>query len=257
MTGLSHILTTGSTAGSTVFSLYAYHILASEQVVNSVPLLDSLYQWIWVGEWHEFMWAGAWVVVGIILCVLGGILPDIDLDQSVISQLIGRTKRRAKKRAALREKAEKNYLRKRGRTNRSKLSPDEQKDLEKILKSVEVPSVFGEHRTTTHTIWAVLILGVLASFFHIFFFLVFGYVLHLVLDSFSTSGVCWFWPFEQYKRVGQFGKVKRGKHLSLYKTSNPSEYILVGVYLVLVLGPAIYLGYQAAVLCADNISQYF
>lgn len=92
-----------------------------------------------------------------------------------------------------------------------------------------------EHRTWTHTIWAVCIFLLLSIRLPSIRFLAAGYALHLVLDSFSTSGVCWFYPIENYRYYKNGAKVKKGKHIKLYKTNQPAEYIIMGIIICLTI----------------------
>ena len=52
------------------------------------------------------------------------------------------------------------------------------------------------HRTITHTIWIVILLAAASWSFHSIFLaaLTLGYALHILEDSFSNQGICWFYP---------------------------------------------------------------
>src|SRR5690554_7007684 len=52
------------------------------------------------------------------------------------------------------------------------------------------------HRTFTHTLWAVLVLGILSVFVDngYLYMLTLGYTLHIVEDTFSRQGICWLYP---------------------------------------------------------------
>lgn len=82
------------------------------------------------------------------------------------------------------------------------------------------------HRGFTHTVWMVAILigiykwlefanlgGVQATraviLPYVFGFII-GYVSHLVADAFSTSGIAWFYPLQQYKDYVNGASVVRG-----------------------------------------------
>lgn len=78
------------------------------------------------------------------------------------------------------------------------------------------------HRTWLHSIWFVLIFGIASIWIRVFFFLSFGIFTHLFFDSFSRSGVKWFYPLRN-----------RHHKLKLYRTSNVSEYICMGIVVAL------------------------
>jgi len=58
---------------------------------------------------------------------------------------------------------------------------------------------------------------------HLPFWLLIGYLLHLVEDSFSKNSIHWFWPFSKFKRSTR----KRTGHVS--------EYLILGFALCLLL----------------------
>lgn len=82
-----------------------------------------------------------------------------------------------------------------------------------------------EHRTWVHTIWFILLVTWPCVFFKPFVCLGIGCFFHLLCDSFSKCGVCWFYP--KYKKYG-FAKVKKGHFIYLYG-SEPVAWILCGV----------------------------
>lgn len=71
-----------------------------------------------------------------------------------------------------------------------------------------------KHRTWTHTIWAVVILGLSALVWKPLWALWLGYTLHLFWDSFSVSGCQWIYP------------IKTKHFVKLYQTSGFSEWLL-------------------------------
>lgn len=91
---------------------------------------------------------------------------------------------------------------------------------------------FG-HRTWTHSIWAVAAVLALAEWLPVpgARGLAFGYILHLIMDSLSSMGVCWLYPFRRYvymdhgtwrKGSGGHGpKTAEGHRLKLYRTGRP------------------------------------
>lgn len=88
------------------------------------------------------------------------------------------------------------------------------------------------HRTWTHSVWALALLYLLARRWHIVYWLLAGYALHLVWDSVSTMGVCWLWPLSQYKEYPGGAKVAYGHNVRIYRTGDVSE-IAVDVMVVL------------------------
>ena len=93
-----------------------------------------------------------------------------------------------------------------------------------------------EHRTWTHTIYGIIVFGILSIFYPILFFLTLGAFIHLVLDSPSVCGVCWFYPISKYRHFGGSGAKVKEKHiLKLYRTGEPSEYVFVGLLLLCTL----------------------
>ena len=70
------------------------------------------------------------------------------------------------------------------------------------------------HRTITHTIWVVLVLAGISIYFkNIYVFaIVLGYTIHIIQDSFSKCGICWFHPlFGSYTNYGNAVK-KKGRN---------------------------------------------
>lgn len=89
------------------------------------------------------------------------------------------------------------------------------------------------HRTITHSIWPVLILWLLGWLVYpLWAWVALGYTIHLLLDTPSAAGVCWFWPISKYRRYGNGAFVKKRHVLKLYKTSSTSETVCVAVVVV-------------------------
>ena len=69
-----------------------------------------------------------------------------------------------------------------------------------------------KHRTWSHSIWLVGVFGFLSYFFwsvdfyfaRVFLILAMAIGLHIVEDSFTVSGVRWFWPIGFKFRLGNF-----------------------------------------------------
>lgn len=94
------------------------------------------------------------------------------------------------------------------------------------------------HRGGTHSIIGLVITFVLLAFIqgqymsqnaqYMPFWLVLGYLLHLIEDSFSKDGVRWFWP------LGKRGLRTGGKFLA-YTTGGIGEYLLLGFMVCLLI----------------------
>lgn len=84
--------------------------------------------------------------------------------------------------------------------------------------------IHGKHRTWSHTIWIPLLICALGyEVTPWFYVLAFGYTWHLVMDSFSACGVCWFWPFQKYREYGGGARVASGHTLKLYHAGDAAE----------------------------------
>ena len=97
--------------------------------------------------------------------------------------------------------------------------PDADHPHSTIGKIIHLPF---KHRTWTHAVYFPVVFIVIGIFYRWVFWLGIGCLLHIFWDAFSASGVDFFYP-------------KKNKHhfLKLYHTSQPSEYVLVGISLCL------------------------
>ena len=97
--------------------------------------------------------------------------------------------------------------------------PDIDSPYSRIGKVIHLPV---KHRTWTHAIYIPVILLITGIWIRSIFWLGLGYLLHLICDSFSLSGINWFYP-------------RKHKHhiFKLYRTSHTSETIVVTTYAVL------------------------
>lgn len=90
------------------------------------------------------------------------------------------------------------------------------------------------HRTITHTLWAVLSLGLPTYFINdpYIYALWFGYVLHIIEDSFSRQGIAWLYPFTTYTHYGSGAVVKKGRNPKwfYYRTGSATE---TGIFYVM------------------------
>lgn len=90
-----------------------------------------------------------------------------------------------------------------------------------------------EHRTWLHTAYIVIAFAILGIFIRPFIAFAIGYFVHLLFDSPSTCGVCWFNPFG-YKHYPNGGKVKKGHFIILY-FNDITAYIVCAVVWLLVI----------------------
>ena len=94
----------------------------------------------------------------------------------------------------------------------------------------------GEHRTWTHSIWAIAVLAAVSYTLPVCVFFLAGYLLHIILDSVSNGGVCFFYPIQKYRKYGKGAKVKIGHKWRLYSSGGPGEYFIDGFTVCLTFG---------------------
>lgn len=92
------------------------------------------------------------------------------------------------------------------------------------------------HRGGTHSLIGVFVVFILGTFIqqnylavsgqNMTFWLVFGFLFHLIEDAFSKEGIHWLWP---YKRK------RRRKKIIYYTTGGIGEYLILGFTLCLLL----------------------
>ena len=97
------------------------------------------------------------------------------------------------------------------------------------------------HRTWTHSIWFVLPFLWLGTKNRFMFWMALGIILHILLDSFSASGVSFFYPFTSM-RTYRRAKAYRGHGLTLYSVGDPAEDIFMLLVVVISLGFFVYMG---------------
>lgn len=98
------------------------------------------------------------------------------------------------------------------------LLPDLDSPYSLIGKKLYLPIA---HRTWLHSIWFVIPFAVGSIWVRVLFFLALGMFVHLFFDSFSRSGIKWFYPFSWRHSI------------KLYHTSQVSEYVCTGITVVL------------------------
>lgn len=84
------------------------------------------------------------------------------------------------------------------------------------------------HRTITHTIWVISGLFLISYFFGqtILWMISFGYLFHVIQDSFSVQGIDWLWPIGKgYKNYGG-ASIKRGFHIGIYRVGGILETVI-------------------------------
>lgn len=104
------------------------------------------------------------------------------------------------------------------------LLPDCDSEKSIVGRLVHIPV---KHRTWTHTIWCIIPLTLMGFAVPCFFFLAYGYFLHILFDSLSKGGICWFYPISQYKTWASGAQVKKNHKFYLYRTGKTSEIILL------------------------------
>lgn len=115
----------------------------------------------------------------------------------------------------------------------------------KVVSNV-TRTAFG-HRGITHSFIGIFVVYGLMLFFQknylapptkwLPFWLIVGYLAHIIEDSFSSRGVHWTWPF--------FNKKRKQRLFIYYRTGSLSEYLLLGFFMCLII-VELYLFYQAA-----------
>lgn len=116
------------------------------------------------------------------------------------------------------------------------LLPDCDVDTSAFGRFVHIPL---EHRTWMHSLWVplamVLVLYVWQGWVWSLW-IVFGYVVHLVLDSWSVMGVCWFYPYPGFRGYSGGARVKssRGhRFFKWYHAGTQEETIVVAALVII------------------------
>ena len=99
-----------------------------------------------------------------------------------------------------------------------------------------------KHRTITHSVWPLLLFGYLSIWTPYAAVFCLGMFFHLLEDSLSAAGICWFWPFVRYKEYSSGAFVAPGHQVRLYHTGRASESILSVVLIFLFLAAAVCCG---------------
>lgn len=93
----------------------------------------------------------------------------------------------------------------------------------------------GSHRGITHSVWPVLIFCLLTWKYRLLAWLTLGYVLHLLWDSVSAAGICWFYPFQKYREYSGGARVAEGHRVKLYHAGDMAELAIVIISVTLAL----------------------
>ena len=121
------------------------------------------------------------------------------------------------------------------------LLPDIDSKESMLGKYIHLPSFVG-HRTWTHSIWFLGLFVLLGVFEAWFLWLSFGIAIHIAVDAVSAAGVCFFYPFERYKRYANGAFVKKGHMIKLYRTNAPSEGIICVIFVIVAMTSCILFG---------------
>ncbi|NGT68456.1 metal-dependent hydrolase [Clostridium perfringens] len=100
------------------------------------------------------------------------------------------------------------------------------------LKIISYPlSIFFKHRGGLHSIIPIIIILWIGILLNSKFILSvsLGYFLHLLGDTFSRSGVNWFWPFSNKS-------IKIPIKLLTYKTGSIKEYVILFISILILIG---------------------
>lgn len=110
------------------------------------------------------------------------------------------------------------------------------------------------HRTWSHSIWPLLLLfGISYKFTYAYPFTI-GYFLHLLMDSVSAAGICWFYPVTTYKTYSSGAFVARNHRIKLYYTGKLSENWFVWTITGICVAILMY-GYRWEII--EKIKNYF
>ncbi|HFD2034878.1 TPA: metal-dependent hydrolase [Clostridium perfringens] len=99
------------------------------------------------------------------------------------------------------------------------------------LKIISYPlSTIFKHRGFLHSIAPVILIFTLGIFLRSLFIksIALGYLLHLVGDTFSESGIKWFLPF--YNK-----DIKMPLGILRYRTGGLKEYVILGISIVILM----------------------
>lgn len=105
-----------------------------------------------------------------------------------------------------------------------------------------------EHRTWTHTIWCIILFSILSFVVPCFYWLTYGYFLHIFFDSLSKGGICWFYPISKYKKWTSGAQVKMNHKIYLYRTGEMSEGVLVTIVAIIAI---------IAIICSIQLTVHY
>lgn len=79
------------------------------------------------------------------------------------------------------------------------------------------------HRTITHAIWIPIILLYFSFRLPLLLPIALGWIIHILYDTPSNAGVCWFWPYPGYVHYDSGAFVKKHHTFKLYKAGSNTE----------------------------------
>ena len=113
------------------------------------------------------------------------------------------------------------------------------------------------HRKVTHTVWVLILLFGLGWYFKngYVLMLAIGYTVHMIQDTFSACGLCWFYPiFGKYQEYGGGAMVKKGHNkMPSYAVGGLVETIIFWVSVALIAGSVGYYFYMLVVELLKNL----
>lgn len=84
------------------------------------------------------------------------------------------------------------------------------------------------HRTWLHAAYLYIGCLALSLLYPVFGWFAFGAFVHLFWDSFSPMGICWFYKLaSDYREYPGGARVKKGFHITLYRSGEWTEYLVV------------------------------
>lgn len=105
------------------------------------------------------------------------------------------------------------------------LFPDVDNKKSMLGRIIHIPV---RHRTWIHAAYLYLGCLFLGTLHPAFLWFALGAFVHLFWDSFSPMGVCWFYKLlSDYREYPGGARVKKGFHITLYRSGEWTEYLVV------------------------------
>lgn len=120
------------------------------------------------------------------------------------------------------------------------LIPDIDNPNSMIGRYIHIPV---KHRTWTHAVYLYIFTAAAGFFIHpAFLWFTLGVFIHLFWDSFSRMGNCWFYKLlSDYKEYPGGARIKKGRHLTLYRAGEWTEYFVTFIVVILTVLSFIYI----------------